>query len=44
MSNLKRAYDNAVVLREEIGTEALSYIQLAIYAMQKAAKSQGASD
>lgn len=41
MSNLKRAYDNAVVLREEIGTEALSYIQLAIYVMQKAAKSQG---
>ena len=40
MSNLKRAYDNAIVLREEIGTEALSYIQLAIYAMQKAADSQ----
>lgn len=36
LSNLNRAYDNAVVLREEIGSEALSYIQLAIYAMNKA--------
>ncbi len=35
-SNLNRAYDNAVVLREEIGSEALSYIQLAIYDMHKA--------
>ncbi len=38
--NLTRAYDNAIVLRENISTEALSYIQLAIYAMNKAAKSQ----
>lgn len=36
LSNLDRAYDNAVVLREEIGSEALSYIQLAIYDMNKA--------
>ncbi|MDO5411593.1 MAG: alpha-E domain-containing protein [Lachnospiraceae bacterium] len=36
ISNLKRAYDNAVVLREEIGSESLAYIQLAIYSMQKA--------
>lgn len=36
LSNLNRAYDNAIVLREEIGSEALSYIQLAIYDMQKA--------
>ena len=36
MSNLIRAYDNAIVLREEIGSEALSYIQLAIYDMNKA--------
>ncbi len=36
ISNLKRAYDNAVVLREEIGSETLSYIQLAIYDMNKA--------
>ncbi len=35
-SNLDRAYDNAIVLREEIGSEALSYIQLAIYDMNKA--------
>ncbi len=35
-SNLMRAFDNAVVLREEIGSETLSYIQLAVYAMNKA--------
>ncbi|SHI22276.1 A predicted alpha-helical domain with a conserved ER motif [Butyrivibrio fibrisolvens DSM 3071] len=36
-SNLMRAYDNAIVLREEIGSESLSYIQLAVYAMNQAA-------
>lgn len=36
ISNLMRAYDNAVILREEIGSETLSYIQLALYSMQKA--------
>ena len=36
ISNLTRAYDNAIVLRESIGSETLSYIQLAIYDMQKA--------
>lgn len=36
ISNLNRAYDNAIILREEIGSETLSYIQLAIYDMQKA--------
>lgn len=36
LSNLIRAYDNAIILREEIGSETLSYIQLAIYDMQKA--------
>ncbi len=36
LSNLIRAYDNAVVLREEIGSETLSYIQLTIYAINKA--------
>lgn len=36
ISNLNRAYDNAIVLREEIGSETLSYIQLAIYDMHKA--------
>ncbi len=35
-SNLMRAFDNAVVLREEIGSETLAYIQLAVYAMNKA--------
>lgn len=35
-SNLNRAYDNAIVLREEIGSESLSYIQLAIYDMNRA--------
>ena len=40
ISNLNRAYDNAVVLRESIGSEALSYIQLAIYDMNKAAVSR----
>lgn len=35
-SNLLRAYDNAVVLREAIGSETLSYVQLALYAMQRA--------
>lgn len=39
-SNLMRAYDNAIVLREEIGSETLSYIQLAIYEMNKAASSR----
>lgn len=36
LSNLMRAYDNAVVLREELGSETLSYIQLAVYDMNKA--------
>jgi len=39
-SNLMRAYDNAVVLREEIGSEPLAYIQLAVYAMNKAKASE----
>ncbi len=34
--NLLRAYDNAIVLRESIGSESLSYIQLALYEMNKA--------
>lgn len=40
ISNLNRAYDNAVVLREEIGSEVLSYIQLAIYDIQLASHSK----
>lgn len=39
-SNLMRAYDNAIVLREEIGSDTLSYIQLAVYAMKQAAVSK----
>lgn len=39
LSNLTRAYDNAIVLRELIGSETLSYIQLAIYSMNKAKES-----
>lgn len=35
-----RAYDNGVTLREEIGSETLSYIQLAVYAMNRARLSQ----
>lgn len=34
-SNLIRAYDNAIVLRNEIGSEPISYIQLAVYDMKK---------
>ena len=39
ISNLNRAYDNAIMLRESIGSETLAYIQLAIYEMNKAAMS-----
>lgn len=39
ISNLNKAYDNAIVLRERIGSEGLSYIQLAIYAMNRAKES-----
>ena len=39
-SNLIRAYDNGIVLREAIGSEALSYIQMAIYDMEKARGNQ----
>lgn len=38
--NLTRAYDNAIELREEIGSESLAYIQLACYAMNMAAASE----
>lgn len=31
ISNLNRAYDNAIVMRASLGTATLSYIQLAIY-------------
>lgn len=37
--NLMRAYDNAIVLREEIGSEPLAYIQLAVYGMNRSKES-----
>ena len=40
ISNLERAYDNAIVLRESIGSETLAYIQLAIYEMNRAKDSR----
>lgn len=40
ISNLNRAYDNAIVLRESIGSETLAFIQLAIYEMNRAAVSK----
>lgn len=40
ISNLNRAYDNAITLRESIGSETLAYIQLAIYEMNRAANSK----
>ncbi|MDO5291788.1 MAG: alpha-E domain-containing protein [bacterium] len=36
LSNLNRAYDNAIILRNEIGSETLAYIEMAIYDMKKA--------
>lgn len=39
VSNLLRGYDNAIILRETIGSTALSYIQLAVYDMRRAAMS-----
>lgn len=38
-SNLQRAYDNAIELRDEIGSETLAYIQMAVYELNKAAVS-----
>lgn len=35
-SALIRAYDNAIELREEIGSDTFSYVQLAVYEMNKA--------
>ena len=38
-SSLLRAYDNAIVLRDEIGSETFSYIQLALYEISKSKRS-----
>lgn len=40
ISNMYRAYDNGIVLREKITSEALSYIQLAVYELKKGAVSK----
>lgn len=39
ISNLNRAYDNAIVMRDYIGTETMAYIQLAIDDIKHAKKS-----
>jgi len=36
ISNLTRAYDNAIVLREEISSEVVSFVQLTMYGIEKA--------
>ena len=40
ISNLYRAYDNAIELRQEIGSETLAFIQIAIYEMNSARRSE----
>lgn len=35
-SNLLRAYDNCITLREEVGSDTFAYVQLALYEMQRA--------
>ena len=38
--SLMRAYDNAIVLRDEIGSDTFSYVQLAVYEMKNASRSR----
>lgn len=40
ISNMGRAYDNAIELREGIGSDTLAYIQLAVYELNKASVSE----
>ena len=42
VSSLHYAYDNAIVLRETISSETLSYIHMAMYAMKLASQSEAA--
>ena len=35
LSNLFRAYDNCIVLRNEIGTESMTYLEMALYQLQE---------
>lgn len=37
-SNMKRAYDNAIVLRDELSSQVLSYVQLAVDAFESCRK------
>lgn len=39
-ANLERVYDNAVVMRDEIGSDTICYIQMAVYALDRAAESE----
>ena len=39
ISNLTRGFDNALILREILGTESFAYIQLAMYSMRGAVRS-----
>ena len=39
-TNLERVYDNAVVMRDEIGSDTICYIQMAVYALDRAAESE----
>lgn len=40
-ASLSRAYDNAIVLRETLSSDTLAYVQMAVTAMECAAKSKG---
>lgn len=40
ISNLLRAFDNAIVLRDEIGTETMGYLQMCVYTMEKTEHSE----
>lgn len=39
-SNLERVYDNAVVMRDELGSDAICYVQMAVYALERASVSE----
>ena len=40
-ASLAHAYDNAIVLRETLSSDTLAYVQMAVTAMELAAKSSG---
>ena len=39
-SNLERVYDNAVVMRDDIGSESICYVQMSMYSLERAAVSE----